>query len=81
MITETQVTVSHRYYRRKPRPEIVRRIRDLREILKARETWVAPSLDAELAHSDAVLVKRSRDSLAWLAMRLHNYFPEDANSP
>ncbi len=79
-ITTSQTTVSHRYYRRKPRADIVRRIRDIRDILKARGVFVAPSLDAQLDMSDALLLKRSRDSLAWLAMRLHTYLPEDANS-
>lgn len=79
-IIETQTTVSHRYYRRKRKSEIVARIRDLRAILGDRGIPISKNLESALSSTDRDLVKLSADDLARIAIRLHTFFPEDANS-
>lgn len=80
-VFSVRTTVTHRYYAKRRKSEIVRRIRDLRAMLKQAGTWVAPALDAKLALTDAELVKQSASDLAWLAIRLHTYFPEEDSNP
>lgn len=71
-------TVSHRYYARKPKREIVAALRDMLGMLRRMGSWVAPALTDRLAKTDAELMRESRHDLAWIAIRLHTYFPDDA---
>lgn len=77
-VVSYKTEVSHRYYARKRKSEIVRRIRDLRETLSRVGIDVAESMDATLSAPDFELQKLAAGELAWLAIRLHSYFPDDA---
>lgn len=73
---EVKTTVSHRYYARKRKSEIVERIRDLELVLSRREVNLGGDLPETLAKSNAELRAMSADRLATVAIRLHTYFPE-----